>query len=122
MFSFCSNIGMALSGSGVMSIEMSVLSDRRLASTGEWQEAIDAEGFRLRLDPECALAETRGFFPAQFGDKPTGFECFHDDAAEMMNDYPDIDFGRPWGHALGLRIMGDFNELRAAFIAATAYA
>jgi hypothetical protein len=105
-----------------MSIEISVLSDRRLASTAEWQRAIDAEGFPLRLDPECSLNETNGFFPAHFGDKLTGFECYHDDAAEMIGNYPEIDFGRPWAHALGLRIIGDHDELRASFMAATAYA
>jgi hypothetical protein len=51
-----------------------------------------------------------------------GFECYHDDAAETIASCPDIDFGRPWAHALGLRIGGDENELRAAFMAATAYA
>src|SRR5947208_11683434 len=105
-----------------MSIEMSVLSDRRLASTAEWQRAIDAEGFPLRLDPDCALAEARGFFPAHFGDKLTGFECYHDDAGETMDGYPDIDFGRRWTFAVGFRIIGDFAELRAAWMAATAYA
>ncbi len=105
-----------------MSIEMSVLSDRRLISTAEWQRAIDAEGFPLRLDPEVQLVEASGFFPAHFGDKLTGFECYHDDAAEMIGNYPDIDFGRLWAHALGLRIMGDYDELRASFMAATAYA
>ena len=105
-----------------MSMEVAVLSDRRLATTAEWQQAIDTEGFPLRLDPECALAEARGFFPAHFGDKLTGFECYHDDAAEMMQDYPDIDFGRRWTQALGLRFLGDPHELRAAFMAATAYA
>jgi hypothetical protein len=105
-----------------MSLEFSVLSDRRLGSTAEWQQAIDAEGFPLRLDPACVLAEASGFFPAHFGEKLTGFECYHDDAAEMIASYPDIDFGRPWAHALGLRIIGDENELRAAFMAATAYA
>lgn len=105
-----------------MSIEISVLSDRRLASTAEWQRAIDAERFPLRLDPEVQLDQANGFFPAHFGDKLTGFECYHDDAAETIGNYPDIDFGRPWAHALGLRIMGDDDELRASFMAATAYA
>lgn len=58
-----------------MSIEFSVLSDRPLASTSEWQQAIDAEGFPLRLDSTCVLAQASGFFPAHFGDKLTGFEC-----------------------------------------------
>ena len=105
-----------------MSIEMSVLSDRRLATTADWQQAIDAEGFPLRLDPECKLAETGGFFPAYFGDKLTGFECYHDDANELLDTYSDIDFGHRWAHALGLRIIGDYDELRASFMAATAYA
>jgi hypothetical protein len=105
-----------------MSVELSVLSDRRLGSTAEWQRAIDTEGFPLRLDPACALADTSGFFPAHFGDKLTGFECYHDDAGEMIDSYSDIDFGRRWTCALGLRIGGDYDELRAAFMAATAYA
>jgi hypothetical protein len=105
-----------------MSVELSVLSDRRLSSTAEWQQAIDTEGFPLRLDPACTLADTSGFFPARFGDKLTGFECYHDDAGEMIDSYTDIDFGHRWAHALGLRIGGDYDELRAAFMAATAYA
>jgi len=105
-----------------MSLEFSVLSDRRLTTTAEWQQAIDAEGFPLRLDPACVLAEANGFFPAHFGDKLTGFECSHDDAGQLIDEYSDIDFGRRWAYALGLRIMGDFDELRAAFMAAAAYA
>ena len=105
-----------------MSIELSVFSDRRLAGTAEWQQAIDVEGFPLRLDPTCELAQTSGFFPARFGDKRTGFECFNDDAGELIDEYADIDFGHRWTHALGLRIGGGYDELRAAFIAATAYA
>jgi hypothetical protein len=101
---------------------MSVLSDRRLGSTAEWQQAIDTEGFPLRLDPECTLADASGFFPAHFGDELTGFECYHDDAGELIDSYTDIDFGRRWAFALGLRIGGDYDELRAAFMAATAYA
>jgi hypothetical protein len=105
-----------------MSIEVSVLSDRRLAGTQEWQRAIDAEGFPLRLDPDVVLEEARGFFPARLGDKPTGFECYHDDAAELIAAYSDIDFGRQWKCALGLRMGGDMAEVCAAFMAATAYA
>jgi len=105
-----------------MSIEVSVLSDRRLASTEEWQRAIDAEGFSLRLDPDVVLDEASGFFPAQLGGKSTGFECYHDDAAELIAENTDFDFGRPWTCALGLRVGGDMSEVCAAFMAATAYA
>ena len=105
-----------------MSIEVVVFSDRRLASTQEWQRALEAEGFPLRLDAEVVLSEASGFFPAHFGDKLTGFECYHDDAAEMIESNPDFDFGKPWMCALDLRVGGDFSELLAAFMAATAYA
>ena len=105
-----------------MSIELSVLSERALASTEEWQRALEAEGFPLRLDASVVLGGASGFFPAHLGDKLTGFECYHDDAAEMIAEYPEFDFGRPWKCALGFRVGGDFNELLSAFMAATAYA
>ena len=105
-----------------MSIEMSVLSDNSLSSTAEWQRALDTEGFLLKLDADVILSEAKGFFPAQFRERPTGFEVYHDDAAEMIADNPRFDFGKPWKHALGFRVGGNFTELYAAFMAATAYA
>lgn len=39
-----------------MSMEIHVLSDRRLPSVAAWQQAIDAEGFDLKLDPDVARA------------------------------------------------------------------
>lgn len=105
-----------------MSMEVTVLSDRRLAGTAEWQRALEAEGFALELDAEVVLGEASGFFPARLGGKPTGFECYHDDAAELIESYPDIDFGRAWTCALGLRVGGNMSEVLAAFMAATAYA
>jgi hypothetical protein len=105
-----------------MSIEMSVLSDRRLTSTAEWQRAIDAEGFPLKLDPGVALEKISGFLPGYFGDKLTGFECHHDDPVEFFQSHADSDFGRRWSHVLGLRIIGNYAEQRAVWMAATAYA
>jgi hypothetical protein len=105
-----------------MSIELSVLSDRTLATTEEWQRALEAEGFPLRLDESVVFSDASGFFPARFGDRLTGFECYHDDVAEIIETYPDIDFGKPWTCALGFRVGGNFTELFAAFMAATAYA
>jgi hypothetical protein len=105
-----------------MSIEVSVFSDRALASTEEWQRALDAEGLPLKLDPTVGLTEASGFFPARLNDKLTGFECYREDAAELIESYPDFDFGKAWTCALGFRVGGDFTELLAAFMAATAYA
>ena len=76
----------------------------------------------MRLDATLPLAEARGFFPAHLGDKLTGFECYHDDAARMIEDLAETDLGRSWTCALGFRTGGDLTELYAAWMAATAYA
>jgi hypothetical protein len=105
-----------------MAMELHVLSDRRLNSIGEWQRAIDAEHFPLRLSPDVQFETISGFLPVKLEGKNSGFECYQDDAAEIMNGDSDMDFGRSWTFALGFRIIGDFPELRAAWMAATAYA
>ena len=48
-----------------MSMEIYVLSDRRLASLSDWQEAIEAEGFGLQLATGRSLDDLRGHLPAQ---------------------------------------------------------
>jgi hypothetical protein len=105
-----------------MAMELHVLSERRLASVKEWQRAIEAENFPLRLSPDVQFKTISGFLPSRLEGKNTGFECYHDDAAEIMNGDGNLDFGRRWTFAVGFRIIGDFAELRAAWMAATAYA
>jgi hypothetical protein len=63
--------------SGLMAMELYVLSDQRLSSIAEWQQAIDAEGFALQLSRETPLDAVDGFLPAQLNREPTGFECNH---------------------------------------------
>ena len=41
-----------------MSIEIFVLSDRKLGSIAEWQRAIDREGFDLKLDTSRPIEDT----------------------------------------------------------------
>lgn len=105
-----------------MSIEIYVMSDRRLDSIGDWQRAIDAEGFDLRLDTSRAFNDLSGYLPAQRGDQHAGFECDHWDANELIDDCDDIDFGRRWSQALAFRFGGDFHALWGANAAAAAYA
>lgn len=105
-----------------MAMELCVLSDRQLGSIAEWQVAINAEGFPLTLSDEQSLDEINGFLPAQFRGQPTGFECSHWSAAEFMRDMSKVDFGHAWKHVLALRWRADFDELRAAWIAGSAYA
>ncbi len=108
-----------------MSMEIHVLSDKRLPSIAEWQQAIDSEGFKLKLDPEVQFDAVKGFLPALLHDKQSGFECYHDDARELMETYahvPDLKSGHPWKHALGFRWGSLAHEGVAVFMAATAYA
>jgi hypothetical protein len=79
-----------------MSIEIFVMSERRLGSIAEWQKAIEREGF----------------------------ECDHSDPADLLDDddLADIDFHRPWSQTLAFRFGRDFLALWGAFAAATAYA
>jgi hypothetical protein len=105
-----------------VAIEIFVLSERRLHSIKEWQQAIDAEKLPLRLLANDPLENVQGFLPVRLEGDDSGFECYHDDAAKVMGGEIDLDFGRHWPFALGFRIIGDFAELRSAWMAATAYA
>jgi hypothetical protein len=105
-----------------MSMEIHAFSDRQLASIEAWQRAIAAAGFDLRLTAECPFEALQGFLPAQAGGHATGFECYHDDARELMAGCAGVDFGRPWKHALSFRWGGDLAECLAAYMAAAAYA
>lgn len=105
-----------------MSMEICVLSDTRLDSVSEWQKALDAEGFAVRLSDDEPFAEISGFLPASLRDKQTGFECYHVDPREMIDTYDNVQFGREWKYALVFVWGGDFTEMQAAWMAATAYA
>ena len=103
-------------------MEIYVLSDRRLASLDAWQQAVDADGFGLRFLGEIPIETIRGYLPAQWKEKPAGFECSHWNASELMREYPEVNFGRLWSHALALRWGADLNACQGANMAATAYA
>jgi hypothetical protein len=105
-----------------MSMEICVLSDVRLSSVDEWQKAIDGEGFPLRLSYDKPLTQAGGFLPAYLNDKLTGFECRQRELADITSTYPEIKFGRVWKCVLAFIWGGDFNEMQAAWMAATAYA
>ena len=105
-----------------MSIEIFVLSDRRLNSVEDWQNAIDKEGLNLKLDRSRAFAELSGHLPALRGNDVAGFECDHWNVADVIECSPDVDFGRPWSQCLAFRFGGDFLALWGANAAATAYA
>jgi len=105
-----------------MSMELYVLSDRRLKSIADWQAAISAEGFPVTLTTGVPLEELDGILPVQLGGQLTDFECEHWRAPEWMAGHPEIDFGHPWVHLLALRWGADLFAGPAAYMAAAAYA
>ncbi|MBI3699281.1 MAG: hypothetical protein HY242_02385 [Afipia sp.] len=105
-----------------MSMELYVLSDRRLESIDAWQFAIDANGFPLRLSSDMAFEKLHGVLPAWLNGRQTAFECGHWDAAELMAESPDIDFGSRWKYALSFRWGSNVYDGIAAYIAGGAYA
>lgn len=105
-----------------MSMEICVLSDTRLNSVSEWQRAIDAEGFALRLSDGQSFAELRGFLSSYLHNEKTAFECHHVPAKEMIDTYDNIEFDHEWKYALVLVWGGNYTEMKAAWMAATAYA
>lgn len=105
-----------------MAMELWVLSDRQLNTMAEWQHAIDAEGFPLKLSDERSIEKLNGFLPASLRGERTGFECNHWPAANFIRDLSDVEFGHEWKYVLAFRWRGDFDELRAAWIAGSAYA
>src|SRR6187551_1192820 len=99
-----------------MSMEIEVFSNRRSPSTAEWQRAIDAEKFPLRLSADVVFKSVNGFFPTLLRAKPAGFECYHDDATAAMEELGQDSFNQRWRCALGLRWLGsNLNELEAAW-------
>lgn len=106
-----------------MSMELWVFSDRQLSSIAEWQGAIDAEKYPLKLSDETPFERLNGFLPCYLRGELTGFECYHDDAAEFMRNNSDLASGNNWNYVLSFRWLGSKeNEALAAWMAGTAYA
>lgn len=108
-----------------MSMEIHVLSDKRLPSIAAWQQAIDTEGFDLKLDHEVEFDTASGFLPAMLRGKQSGFESYHDDPRELMESYADVPYFKScpaWKHALSFRWGSLAHEGVSVFMAATAYA
>jgi hypothetical protein len=108
-----------------MSMEVHVLSNKQLPSIAAWQQAIDAEGFDPKLDPEVKLDVASGFLPAMLRGKQSGFESYHDDPRDLMEGYADVPYFKScpaWKHALSFRWGSIAHEGVSVFMAATAYA
>jgi hypothetical protein len=67
-----------------MSMDLYVFVDHTAPLTVlEWQQAIDASHFPLRLDKKIDLRTLGGFFPVVLKDKKTGFYFFNADIEDL---------------------------------------
>lgn len=101
-----------------MSVQICVLADIRLGSILDWQHAIDAEGFPLRLsddDPNRNLV-------ARLRDEETEIEYGVYDFKELQHTYKGKNFGRDWKYAVAFTWASDIVQEIASWMAATAYA
>lgn len=105
-----------------MSMEIYVLSPRRLNSIAEWQKAIDIEGFSLVLNTERPFEELQGFLPARWHQGQAGFECDHWSVRDVVEGYPDIKPNRSWKYCIAFRWGADVRACLGAYMAASAYA
>jgi hypothetical protein len=106
-----------------MSMELWIFSDRQLSSITEWQAVIDAENYPLQLSDEKPFEKLNGFLPTRLRGELTGFECYHDDAGELMLKNAGLNFGHEWKYVLAFRWLGSKeDETLAAWMAGTAYA
>lgn len=106
-----------------MSMEICVLSDMRISSIAEWQNAVEAEKFPLQLPTREPLSTSGGGdFVALLRSKPTRIEYNIVDFDELIATYKTVEFGRRWKYVLAFIWSSDFAEEIAAWMAATAYA
>lgn len=105
-----------------MSTQICVFSDSQLSSIGDWQQSIDAEGFPLRLSSGQTFDKHSGTLAALLREKPVSFQYRMREAGSMIRFYNEINFSRDWTYVLALPWINGFDELDAAWMAATAYA
>ena len=105
-----------------MSMEIYALSDMQLGSLAEWQRAIDAENFSLKLSADRPFPALRGYLPVKVSDVQAGFECDHWDPCDVQKTYADVGFGHEWRYCLAFRWGVDLKACLGAYMAAAAYA
>jgi hypothetical protein len=105
-----------------MSAEIFVFSDSQIGSIAEWQQAIEAEGFALRLSTDGSSDELSGQMAARFGNEDIGFEYNQVDVVGLMSRYTDVDFSHAWKFVRAFRSAPQLKPNVAAWIGAAIFA
>lgn len=105
-----------------MSMEIYVISSRRLLSIQEWQQAVDKYDFPIIFDPDIDFEKVRGFLPLQLRGRLSGFECNHWAIEDIAETYSEIQLDPSSKHVLAFRWGGNYDELISVTQASAAYA
>jgi len=107
-----------------MSIELHIfLPESPVPTTKAWQDAIDAAAFPVVLNADTDLPSHRGFLPAEYNGKKTGFEFYLDAASDIIATYPHLAVkAGPRTRCATFRWGGDLLEMCAALSAAASLA
>jgi hypothetical protein len=103
-----------------MSLELYILSPRRLRSIQEWQGAVDKYSFPLRFQPDTDFDKTSGFLPLRLRDRRSGFECDHW-SIDDIRDTCGVPIDPRFKHVLAFRWGGNCDELISVTQASAAY-
>jgi hypothetical protein len=109
-------------GGANMSLEVYALSNQRLPSSSEWQLAIEAEGFPLRLVPSLPILDFSGTIPCQLRTTNTGFEYANLSPADFEDETSARPVAESYSNIVVLRWGADLPAGAAAYMAAAAYA
>ena len=85
----------------------------------EWQQAIDASHFPLRLDKNIDLRKLSGVLPVVLKNKKTGFYFLNTDVKELANHIPEVKKQRSTA-AYHFSFGGHFLEGASAYYMAAA--
>ena len=89
----------------------------KVPSRAKWQEAVDAAGFDLQIDPELQVFEHSGFMPCKLLGKDSGVETYYSPANEIFDDpaAPE-ELAGDRDYCISFRWGGSFSEAACAMI------
>ncbi len=103
-------------------MELYVISERRLQTINEWQDAIDKFGFPIRFEAGIDFESTSGFLPLRLHNRLSGFECDHWTIDDIKEIYGYHRINPNSKYVLAFRWSGDYDELISVTQASAAYA
>lgn len=105
-----------------MSMELHVfLAKSRVPDFRQWQAAIDALGYDVKLDGSLAVDRVEGFVPVKLKGRTSGFELYLESGADLLKSYSNARAAvANRDVALSFRWGGDLNEMVCVLVAAAA--